>query len=195
MKCISIVAPRQWVHGGGPHGMGIPVAHVTNPYPDAEDGIVAHSDYKGNWNVRVGDKEVPVAFDLVWSEGGAVRHDNKYRIRIFHASVEQGPKGLLLVPATADDHGLLVLCDPSHGREGTVRLITADGAKSLVSGEQNYDLFVGFEQVALLHMPQGSSIAAVRESKRFIWFGASSVRESVHYRVDGASIQKMVTTS
>lgn len=176
-------------------GPGIPVAFVTNAYPDASDGIVAEADRKGNFFVWVGRTRVPVAFDLVWGTGAAVRHESEYRMRIFHASLEEGKDGPLLIPATEGIHGLLVLCDPSHGKEGTVRLVTAGGAKALVAGEQNDEIFIGSEQVALLHMPQGSSVVAIRESKRFIWFGASSVRESVHYRFDGPSIQKMVTAS
>jgi hypothetical protein len=191
MICKSIVAPRQWVHGGGPHGMGIPVAYV--PYPDAVDGIVAEADRKGNFFVWVGDKRVPVSPELVAAGAASVTIENEYRLRILHASLSRDANGHVLVPSKDDSHGMLVLCDPSHGREGTVRLVTAGGAKKLVAGQQHHELFVGCEEVALLQMPAGSSVSAIRESKRWIWFGASSVRESLRYRVDGPTVWKMIT--
>lgn len=193
MKCISIIASRRYFHSMGPMG-GVGRWVVTNAYPSPLPGIVAVPDEEDNYWVYIGDKRIPVSQRWPCHIGYVQLMENG-NLRIYEATIGKAPDGgPMIVPGRpeGDDGGRLILCDISRGIEGTVRLVTAGGAKLIASDEKHWELLVGSEQVALVELPSGGTLSALRESKRFIWFGAISVREALHYRNAGDKIEQLL---
>jgi len=149
------------------------------------DGITIHAESRvlrldENMIVNVTSELIRIGLG-----DGSVKFENS-RITILRASVRLGRDGFFeLIPEQANDkEGALCFFDVGSGGYSSVEYATRQ-LESIASGITNYMPFVGFDTVALVAMKPGSSVQAIRRSKRWIFFGERVVRETLSYHFDG----------
>lgn len=195
MICYSVVARRLVQYVASPHGMGVAVPYVQNPYPRPKEGIVARLD-GDRYVVPVGDnKSLFVDARLARNADFAVPEGDN--IRILNASIVLADCGdfKLTLPREDEDYqSILVLLDVSRGRSGRVVYRHSNGFGLFVRGYQNRELFVGEEEVILATLSAGENIVAERLDKRFIWFGRERSTEEIHFSYNHA-FHATLTTS
>lgn len=184
MICQSIIAPRGIVTGFSSMHAPVAVEVVQDPYPKPQVGIIAKL-VGDTYYVQVGDKRVPVAAALVLSDAAEPLDPRNQQLRILRADVRINRKGdMELIPEQGHSDSVLLLIDVSSGYCGGVAYDCSNGFQVIERGFQNYRLFQGEEQVLLAVLERGQTITATRSDKRYIWFGATQVAETLTFTLD-----------
>lgn len=184
MICYSIIARRGIIttHASmhGPYAVEV----VFDAYPKPQLGIIAQLD-EDTYYVQVGDKRVPVSAALVTSDAVEAADDRGLQMRINRAAVHINRSGdMELIPADPDDHNVLLLIDVSSGQYGAVAFDVPNGFAVVERGHQNYKTLQGEEEVILVSLSRGETLTAKRSEKKYIWFGKSTVEETLTFSLD-----------
>lgn len=184
MICYSIIAKRGIVTSHSSMHSPVVVEVVEDAYPKPRLGIIATLD-GDTFYVQVGDRRVPVSAALVTSDAVEAADQRGLQMRISRAAVHINAKGdMELIPADPDDHNVLLLIDVSSGRYGALAFDVPNGFAVIERGLQNYKPLQGSDEVILVALNRGETVTAKRSDKKYIWFGKSSVEETLTYSLD-----------
>lgn len=184
MICYSIIATRGIVTGFSSMHAPVAVEVVHDAYPKPQFGIVAKLD-GDTFYVQVGDKRVPVSAALATSDAVEAVDERGLQMRILRAAVHINRQGdMELIPADPEDHNVLLLIDISSGSFGALAFDVANGFNVIERGYQNYKPLQGEDEVILVALHRGETVTAKRSDKKYIWFGKSSVEETLTYSLD-----------
>lgn len=184
MICYSIIAKRGIVTSLSSMHSPVVVEVVEDAYPKPQLGIIATLD-GDTFYVQVGDRRVPVSARLVTSDAVEAVDERGFKMRITRADVRINARGdMELVPADPDDHNVLLLLDISSGQYGALSFDVPNGFALIERGLQNYKALQGSDEVVLVSLNRGETVTANRSEKKYIWFGKSSVQETLTYSLD-----------
>jgi len=184
MICYSIIATRGMITSFSSMHAPVAVEVVYDAYPKPQLGIIAKLD-TDTFYIQVGDKRVPCSADLVLSDAVEPADDRGLQLRVLRAAVQINRKGdMELVPADPEDHNVLLLIDISCGTYGALAFDVPNGFAVVERGFQNYKPLQGEDEVILVALSRGETVTAKRSDKKFIWFGKSSVAETLTYSLD-----------
>lgn len=184
MKCFSLGQHGFFASAGIPGINGMGAYYIVDPYPRATLGLELDPDDR---MLRIGFTQSIRASEellLLPPTGNAIQRDYGM-VSVLRASIEEDGDQTLLVPEQDDDtENALVHINVGSGPYQYVHYQTGDATvvKPASTGDET-----GHESLLVVLKPF-ESIVAIRSAKRWIFWGAVQVRETLTIRFDGQSI-------